>query len=79
MSELKFRSVDVPIERKFYYIFFGSGLMVRAYYKGGDWQLPESLMRELLLVMSEDELVDLDVSKCKIFELVVEEKWNGDD
>ena len=72
MSELKFRSVDKPIEKKFYYIFFGSGLMVRAYYKGGDWKLPQTLIKELELVMSEDELINLNVSKCQIFELVID-------
>jgi hypothetical protein len=46
-KELKFKSVQEPKEGNFYYIFFGNGLMVRAYYKGGDWKLPNTLMKEL--------------------------------
>ena len=71
--ELRFRLVGTPTPNKFYYLFFGSGLMIRSYYKGGEWKIPKTLLKELFMVMSEEEAMNVDVSNCQIFELVVVE------
>lgn len=78
MAELKYKSVANPVPNRFYYLFFGHGFMVRGFYKGGKWNIPQSVVKELMMVMSEEEATNINVSKCNVFELVMEETNKGE-